>query len=59
MLILVLIEIQYLQNVVLSFEKGLSDQNHFLPDSHYLINTSPGKFSIPLPLETIRETMDK
>ena len=34
MLVLILINIQYLQNVVFSFEKGLSGQNHSLSDPH-------------------------
>ena len=35
MLILILINVQYLQNVVFSFEKGLSGQNHALSDSRH------------------------
>ena len=35
MLILILIDVQYLQNVVFSFEKGLNVQNHSLSDSHH------------------------
>ena len=37
MLILILIDIQYLQNLIFSFEKGLNDQNHSSSDSHHLI----------------------
>ena len=35
MVILILINVQYLQNVVFSFEKGLSGQNHALSDSRH------------------------
>ena len=46
--ILILVNVQYLQNVVFSFEKGLSGQNHSLLDSHHLIGKfSPGKIPIP------------
>ena len=41
MLILILIDIQYLQNVVLSFEKGLNGQNHSSSGSHHHINLIP------------------
>ena len=37
MLILILISIQYLQNVVFSFEKGLNKQNNTSSDSYHLI----------------------
>ena len=44
--ILVLIGVQYLQNIVFSFEKGLNGQNHSLSDSHHLIwKISPSKIS--------------
>ena len=55
MLILILINVQYLHNVVFSFEKSLSGQNHSFSDSQH----SPGKFPIPLPLNTIWKTLDK
>ena len=35
MLILVLIDVQYLHNLVSSFEKGSNVQNQSLPDSHH------------------------
>ena len=41
MLILILIDIQYLQNVVLSFEKGLNSQNHSSSGSHHQIKNPP------------------
>ena len=37
MLILILIDVQYLQNLVFSFEKGSNVQNHSLSDSHHSI----------------------
>ena len=36
---LILIGVQYLQNVAFSFKKGLNGQNHFSSDSHRLIKT--------------------
>ena len=39
MLMLILIGVQYLQNVAFSFEKDLNGQNHFSSDSHRLIKT--------------------
>ena len=39
--------VQYLQNVVFSFEKVLSGQNHSLLDSHHLIEKSPRQISHP------------
>ena len=41
MLISILINVQYLQNVAFSFEKDSSDQNHSLSDSHHPIEQSP------------------
>ena len=38
----------YLQNVVFSFEKGSSGQNHSLPDSHHPVQKSPRQISHPL-----------
>ena len=40
MLILILSHVQYLQNYVSYFGKGLSDQMHSSPDAHHLINKS-------------------
>ena len=37
MLILIFIEVQYSQNAVFSFEKGLNCQNHFSSGSHHLV----------------------
>ena len=51
MLLFILINVQCLQNVVFSFEKGLSGQNHSLSDSHHLIEKSPlVNFPSPTPL---------
>ena len=52
MLILILVDIQYLQNVVFSFEQGSNGQNHFLSDSHSLdrkiLPEQHFPFSLPL-----------
>ena len=51
MLILILINVEYLQNVVFSFEKGLNSQNH-PSDFHQPIKKfTPAEFPIPPPLE--------
>ena len=63
MLILILIHVQYLQNLVFSFEKDSDGQNYSLSDSHQLIKKfPPSKFpihplpgEIPLPLNAILE----
>ena len=47
MLILILIDVHYLQNVVFCFEKDLNGQNCFLPDSHYPIKRSTSIISHP------------
>ena len=47
MAILILINVQYLQNVVFSFEKCWNGQNHYLSDSHHPIKKSPAKFYSP------------
>ena len=39
-LILILIDVQYLQNVVFYFDKGLNDQMHSSSDVHHLIKIS-------------------
>ena len=48
MLILILINVQYLQNVAFSFEKGWNGQIHSFLDSHHPIkkNPPPAKFLI-------------
>ena len=38
MLILILIDVQYLQNVIFSFEKGLNGQNYSSSGSHHDMN---------------------
>ena len=40
MLILIFINVQYLQDVAFSFEKSLNGQNHSLSDFHYCIKKS-------------------
>ena len=40
MLILILIDVQYLQKVVFSFERSLDGQNHSTSGSHHLIKKS-------------------
>ena len=45
MLILILIDVQYLRNVVFNFEKGSNGQNYSTSDSHYLIKNSPREIS--------------
>ena len=60
MLLFILINVQYLQNVVFSFEKGLSGQNHSLSDSHHLIEKSPlANFSSPSPLTLLGKPWTK
>ena len=43
MLILILINVQYLQIVLFSFEKGLNDQKYSSSDSHQPIKQSPSR----------------
>ena len=50
MLIFILINVQYLQNVVFHFEKGSNGQNHSSSGSNHPIKKSPANFHIP-PLE--------
>ena len=46
MLILILIDVQYLQNDVFYFEKGLKGQMQSSPDAHHLIKKpTPSKIS--------------
>ena len=48
MLIYILIDVQYLQKAVFSFEKGLNGQNHSSSGSHHPLKNSPlAKFPIP------------
>ena len=52
MLILILIDAQYLQNVAFSFEKGANGQSHSSSDSDYQIKKfppTPAKFLPPSP----------
>ena len=49
MLNLILIDVQYLQKVVFSFEKGSNHQNHCSSGSHYPVKNSPSKISDSLP----------
>ena len=60
MLILILINVQYLQNVIFSFERGSSDQNHFFLDSHRPIENPPqANFPSLLPFHIIWKTLGK
>ena len=43
MLISILIDVQYLQNVIFSFEKDSSGQYHSFSGSHHLVKKSPSK----------------
>ena len=45
MLILILVDVQYLQKVVFIFGKGSNSQNHSSLDSHHQIKKSPCKIS--------------
>ena len=48
MLILILIDVQYSQKAVFSFEKGLNHQNHPSPGSLHLVKRfPPSKISNP------------
>ena len=48
MVILILIDVQYLQNVVFNFEKGSEAQSHSSSDSdHPVKKFLPAKFPIP------------
>ena len=49
MLILILIDAQYLQNIVFSFEKGSNGQIDFSSGFHHPIKNPPAKFPIPPP----------
>ena len=46
MLILILIDVQYLNNVVFSIKKGSHGWNHSLSDSHHPIKKSRTKISL-------------
>ena len=46
-LILILIDVQYLRNVVFSFEKGLIQQNHCSSVSHHPLTHPPSNISYP------------
>ena len=59
MLIVISINVQYLQNVVFSFEKGSSGQNYSLPDSHHPIEKPTWQISHPPTLNTIWKIMGK
>ena len=50
MLILILIDVQYLQNIIFSFDIGLKGQTQFSLDFHHQIKKiPPPKFTIPHP----------
>ena len=45
MLILILIDVQYSQNAVFSFEKFSNHHNHSSSDSHHLVKKTPAVFT--------------
>ena len=49
MLILILIDVQYLQNAVFSFEKGSNHQNHSSSGSQHLVKKFPLQQNFGLP----------
>ena len=53
MLILILIDVQYSQKAVFSFEKGLSGQNYSSSGSHHLEKNPPSKISTPPTTHTL------
>ena len=64
MLILILIDVQYLQNVDFSFEKGSNGQSNSSSDIHHPLKESPpANFpfppveDFPLPLNAIWKTL--
>ena len=57
MLVLSLIDAQYLQNVVFSFEEGLYGQNHSFSDTHHPIKNFFSKIHHPPPFNAIWKTM--
>ena len=58
MLTVVLIDVQYIQNVVFSFEESSNCQNQSWSYSHHLIKKSPQQiFSFPLPFNDIWKTL--
>ena len=68
MLVMILIDVQYLQDVVLSFEKGWNGQIHSSSDSHHSKKNIPAKFPIPptwrgishlLPFNTTWKTLER
>ena len=60
----ILIYVQYVENVVYSFEKGSVGQKHFKSDSHYPTKNPPTKFPIaptgemPLYLNAISKALN-
>ena len=64
-LILILIDVQYLQNVFFFFDKGSKGQNHAFQESHLPIRNHPSKYShssptrgnFPLHLNVIWKTL--
>ena len=66
MLILILVDVQYSENAVFSFEKGSNCQNHSSLGSHHLVNNLTSKISkfsppsggiYPPPLTAIWKTL--
>ena len=59
MLIVILIDVHYLQNALFSFEKSLNGQNQYLSGSHHPIPPPPSPAKFPLCLNTILKTLIK
>ena len=49
MLVLILINVQYLHNIAFSLEKGSSGQNHSFSDSHHSVQKFPQENILPPP----------
>ena len=54
MLILILIDAQYSQNAVFSFEKFLNRQNHSSSGSHHLVKKSPQQCSLLFDTKSVK-----
>ena len=52
MLILILIDVQYSENAVFSFEKFFNHRNHSSSGSHHLVKKSPQQCSLLFDRET-------
>ena len=57
MLILIFVDVQYLQNVVLSLEKGSNGQNHSLSESQHSVKISPEPNFLPHSLDLFEKSL--